>query len=434
MNKGGVKTKKFLLVTFLLLVSFFWNRKITPVFAVECEDYVCATIENDDEMTACLNKQIVCLKNSIEKNQKEQNTLKNAIAGNEYRLKLKNAEVEKTKVDIIIAKREIEILSARIENLSLSMEKMAGLLTQLVASSYKAEHISDLEMYLKTTNFNEALQRKQQQEIVSIQTSKLLFKAMNEKIDFNQKKEEREKLQAELEKKTEQLKIQIKEEEQQKISNFIFLQENKNDEKKYQEQLAAKEAQLAALKNFSSTAGGSICLTSSPGSGSDGNFYSQRDPRWCKQYIGNSRDVIGDVGCYLTSISMVYKKIGHNITPSAYAANSSNFWGYTAWANNPNPPNGYSFSCIPVINGACPGGAKGTGINNALNKIDEEMNADRYVIIQIKAVNSSGMHFIVIKSGSNGNYIIHDPWYGADLNFSSHYSTGMIMSLRLFTR
>lgn len=434
MKNSETKTKSFLLIAVFLCGNFFLNLGVKKISATECEDYACSAIENDDEKTICLNKQISCLKDNIDIVQKQQNTLKNAIASNNYRLKLKNAEVEKTKLDIVIAKKEIEILSARIENLSESMTKLAGLLTQLVASSYKAEHLSDLEMYLKTTNFNKTLQEKQQQEIISIQTSKLLFKAMNEKLDFNQKKEKREKLQVELEKKTEQLKVQIKEEEEQKISNLVFLKENENDEKRYQERVNEIEAQLTALKDFSSTAGGSICLSVSPSSGSDGNFYSQRDPKWCKQYIGYSKWVIGDVGCYLTSISMIYKKIGYDITPSAYAANVKNFDGYTAYAINPKPPGGYNYSCVPVINGACYKNSKGIGINNALNKIDEEMRANRYIIAQIKAANSSGMHFIVIRSGSNGNYTIHDPWYGADLNFSSHYSTGMIMSLRVFTK
>ena len=48
--------------------------------------------------------------------------------------------------------------------------------------------------------------------------------------------------------------------------------------------------------------------------------------------------------------------------------------------------------------------------------------------------NVAGMHFIVIISGSNGNYKIHDPWFGADLNFSDRYSPALVMSLRLITK
>ncbi|MFA6007156.1 MAG: hypothetical protein WC784_00735 [Candidatus Shapirobacteria bacterium] len=45
-----------------------------------------------------------------------------------------------------------------------------------------------------------------------------------------------------------------------------------------------------------------------------------------------------------------------------------------------------------------------------------------------------GMHFVVIINGSNGNYKIHDPWFGADQDLNSRYSTGSIMSLRLITK
>lgn len=35
---------------------------------------------------------------------------------------------------------------------------------------------------------------------------------------------------------------------------------------------------------------------------------------------------------------------------------------------------------------------------------------------------------------TNGNYKMHDPWYGPDLDFNSRYNTGMIKSIRLFTK
>ena len=184
-----------------------------------------------------------------------------------------------------------------------------------------------------------------------------------------------------------------------------------------QKQLSDVLAQLSALRNFSS-AYGNACLDSVPGTGSDGNFYSQRDPRWCKQTIGYSSDTIGAVGCYISSIAMTYKKLGHDISPAAYAAIPSNFSFNSAYAVNPNPPSGYSFKQLSYSS----------------STVDKELKAGRYVIAQMYMKSIYGMHFVVIISGSNGVYKIHDPWFGADQDLNSRYSTSSIMSLRLITK
>ena len=106
---------------------------------------------------------------------------------------------------------------------------------------------------------------------------------------------------------------------------------------------------------------------------------------------------------------MAYKKLGSSITPSVYAADPSNFWSNTAYMVIPTPPSGYTYRQVPY----------------SISTIDSELKSGRYVIAQMRMSTVVGMHFIVIISGSNGNYKIHDPWFGADLNFSDRYSFGL---------
>ncbi len=56
------------------------------------------------------------------------------------------------------------------------------------------------------------------------------------------------------------------------------------------------------------------------------------------------------------------------------------------------------------------------------------------MIVHVSVRNGYGGHFVVLISGENGNYKMHDPWYGPDLDFNSRYNTGMIKSIRLFTK
>jgi hypothetical protein len=104
---------------------------------------------------------------------------------------------------------------------------------------------------------------------------------------------------------------------------------------------------------------------------------------------------------------MVLKQKGENISPAEVAANSSYYFSNTAsmalpWA-------GGRFTSVWSGN---------TG------EIDSRLSSGP-VIVGLNA-GAYGTHFIVLKGGSGGNYTMNDPWYGPDLAFSSHYSTGQI--------
>ncbi|MBQ6154349.1 hypothetical protein IJI99_00520, partial [bacterium] len=295
--------------------------------ADECQNqYQCASIENDDERAACVDQKIDCYQKKIDAAQNEQKTLSGELSYIDNRIAYQESQIEKTRLEIVRAGKEAEILSARIENLSESMEKMAALLTQLVVSSYKAQHISQLEIYLANENFHEAINKRESQQLASLQTSKVLFRSMENKIEYDQKKQEREQLQEELAAKTEQLKAQQANLEKQKEEKAILLAQTKNDEKRYQSLMEEARKETESFKRFAANAGGGSCLSSSPGEGSNGWYYSQRDPRWCKQYIGGSSMTIGEVGCYIASVSMIFTKNGSSMTPSIFATNRNYFF------------------------------------------------------------------------------------------------------------
>ncbi len=365
------------------------------------------------------------LQNQIEQYTKKLNELgKNR---NQYSNELKylDSKYQLTLLNIIQTENSIKTLEKEIGQLSIEIGKLETQINQLsveyihqTVQNYKLQKRIPSFAYLFSSNINTFLEQHQYISSIQKNSQNNLINLETVRYNYDEQKTAKAKKQDELEEKQKTLTMQKKDLDNQKNAKNRLLENTKNDEKKYQQLLAEAQSQLAALKNFSSAAGGSTCLGSVPGGGSDGNFYSQRDPRWCNQYIGNSRDTIGSVGCYINSISMVYKKLGHDITPSAYAANSSNFLSNTAYMVTPDPPSGYTY--------------KQTSYNSGV--IDDELKAGRYVIAQMKMSNVAGMHFIVIISGSNGNYKIHDPWFGADQNFSDRYSPALVMSLRLITK
>ena len=389
---------------FILLLTIFFLTSIPVV----------SYAESTEEIQTQINQYI----QKLNELGTAKNTLSNQIKLLDSQYQLTLLKITQTETSIKTLEREIDQLSVEIGKLEVQINQLSQNYIHQTVQNYKLQKKIPVFAYIFYSNLNTFLEQHQYISSIQENSRENLINMETVRSNYDDQKTAKAKKQTEMEELKKTLANQKTSLTSQKASKNNLLESTKNDEKKYQSLLAEAQSQLAALKNFSSSAGGSTCLGASPGGGSDGNFYSQRDPRWCNQYIGNSRDTIGSVGCFISSVSMVYKKLGSGTTPSAYAANSGNFWGNTAYMSTPNPPSGYIYKQVSYNSGT----------------IDSELQAGRYIIAQVKMSNVAGMHFIVIISGSNGNYKIHDPWFGADLNFSDRYSPGLVMSLRLITK
>jgi hypothetical protein len=70
-----------------------------------------------------------------------------------------------------------------------------------------------------------------------------------------------------------------------------------------------------------------------------------------------------------------------------------------------------------------------------LSLIDSALKDGFPVIVKLSVrTNVVGTHFIVLKSGNNGDYTIHDPWEGYDKKFLQLYSTGQIISMGILRK
>lgn len=398
----------------LLLIGFF----IVPFVHAQTATPTPSITINDAQNQ--LEQQITDYQNKLTDLGKQKNTLNNQIQIIDSQIQLTLLKINQSQAQITRLESDINDLTGKIGVLDTSLNQLSNLYLQQVAQNYKLQkRIPSISLFFANTSFNHFLEQYKYLAVTQKNSQNTLVSMETVRTNYDQEKSLKETKQNELQELQKKLNSQQKSLSSQKTAKDQLLQSTKNDEKKYQQLLAEAIIQLNALRNFSSSAGGSTCLSSIPGGGSDGNYYSQRDPRWCKQYIGNSQDTVGAVGCYISSITMAYKKLGKDLSPSLYAADPGNFRFSTAYALDPAPPDGYIY--------------KISGYN--ASTIDNEIKNGRYVIAQLRMVGSiSGMHFIVIIGGSNGNYKIHDPWFGSDLDFNSHYTTSQIMSLRLFTK
>jgi predicted double-glycine peptidase len=106
---------------------------------------------------------------------------------------------------------------------------------------------------------------------------------------------------------------------------------------------------------------------------------------------------------------MIKKKYGENIIPTNVAQDTSYFVSGTAYMLH-SGLNAHGFT---------------VNFGNQTNLINSQLGSGKPVIVHL-TVNTSDGHYVVLKSGSNGNYIMNDPWEGPDLSFSKYYNVNSI--------
>jgi hypothetical protein len=324
-------------------------------------------------------------------------------------IKLTEYRIDATQQQITDLTLDIDSATKRIDNLEGSLNNVTKTLLNRIVATYQLGGAGTMEILLASSDVDDLVSRANYLRLVQAHDKQLLYDTQqarsdyqNQKLIFEDKKKKIETLKAQLEDYNKQLDID--KETKQKL-----LAVTKNDEARYQKLLAEARAQISSFKSFASFQGGASILPPQPSP--DGWFYNQRDSRWGNNRIGSSSESVWEVGCLLTSVAMVKKKHGENVTPADVAANSSYFFSNTA------------YMLIPWAGGQFTSSWGSYGSIQA--GIDSKLSSGEPVIVGVRA-GPFGTHFIVLKSGANGNYVMNDPWHGPDLNFGDYYSTSQI--------
>lgn len=366
-----------------------------------------STSDNSDQLKQ-LNEKIKQLEQKVSDLKSQENTVSSQINVMDNKIKLTEYRINATKEEIAEVTQDISTASKKIKNLEGSVSDMTKVLINRIRATYQAGGGDTMQVIMSSGDVSDLISRANYLRLIQEHDKHLLYDTQqarndyaNQKDIFESKKQKVLALQTQLQDYTTEL-------DQEKKDKENLLQATKNDEAHSQTQLAQARAQINAFKSFATSrvgSGGSI-LPAQPSP--DGWYYNQRDERWGKNYIGSSSEQVWEVGCLVTSMAMVMKKHGMGITPANVAANSSYFFSDTA------------YTLLPWA-----GGTFSTNWGYSQSDVDSKLASGEPVIVGLKA-GPMGMHFIVLKSGSGGNYIINDPWNGPDLNFSSYYTTGQI--------
>lgn len=397
--------KKIIILTILISLFLGINKQI---FSQTVTPTPTASDSDSDKLSK-LQEEIRDLQNKISDSQKQQKTLSSQISVMNSQIRLTELKINAVKQELIQLATDIETANKKISNLEDALGNLTKVLVNRIVATYEVGRgMVPLELLLSSKDMPNFLTRANYLKIAQAHDKELIYETQQAKNDYANQKEIFEDKKKKVESLKKQLESYTTQLDQEKKDKQSLLAVTKNDEEKYQKLLKDAQAQIQAFKSFSlSQTGGGVSILP-PQPSPDGWYFNQRDERWGRNAIGISGEQVWDVGCLLTSITMVLKKHGENITPSDVASNSSYFFSNTAYMLLPWA--GGRFSSIWGAN---------------LNEIDTKLSSGEPVIVGLRA-GVYGMHFVVFKSGSNGDYVINDPWHGPNLKFSDYYSTSQI--------
>lgn len=352
------------------------------------------------------------LQNKLSDLQGKDKTLSSQIEIADNQIKLTEAKIERTKDQIDALEKDIDITKSKISSSEGDLDKTSHAFVGRAKAVYQVGTVDPWQVLLTSNTLDNFFTRLKYLKIVQLFDKKNIYAAEQAKVNYSNqqdilvdKKKQEEALNEKLEAYTDQLN-------KDKTAKKQLLTETQGSEATYQRLLSAAKAQLAGFSNFVAAQGGASLLSGQTSCDSWGCYYNQRDSGWGAMALNGTQYTLASDGCLVTSMAMMFTHYGHRITPVDINSNSSNFASY------------YPAYLLFTISA---GGSTAQRVGNAM---DSALANGDPVVVGINAY--GGTHFVVVKSGSNGNYIMNDPYLpnGHDVNFTDHYSTGSIFSVQ----
>lgn len=389
----------------ILLLSFSFLFFI-PSF-LQAEDTSSSSSSSNSSAANDLENKIKEYEQKLTDIRQQKNTLSSQIQEMDTQIFLKTLTIQQTEQKITETQHEIDTLTTRIDGLDSSLTNLSKLLIQRVIRGYKEKSLSVFDLLLSTENMGDFVSKIKYQKATQDNNQKLLIQVQEAKSNYEEQKTLREEKTKELNALAASLESQKAELTNQQKAKQNLLAATQNDEATYQDLLDQARRELSSFSSFVQYAGGGG-LTSF-GSGSNGWYYTQRDPAWGGVVLPGSSSTLAVAGCAVTSVAMVCKSFGQDISPLSIASNPSNFIAGDLW--------NWAFSC----SGRSSSGFKYMSKDDIKSYIK---NNNARVIIRLSAASVSGLHFIVGWKWDDGkdDMIIHDPYYGPDKAFSERYS------------
>lgn len=161
-----------------------------------------------------------------------------------------------------------------------------------------------------------------------------------------------------------------------------------------------------------------------------GYYFNQLDSRWIDEKLGYSKtSTMGDYGCGVSALAMVFKYYGINSTPPQLNNELKNVHAFVDdlldWRAVPAASGGR----LQLANNPYPVGRA----NVDWNVINSQLDSGNPVIVYIDRGEEIS-HYVVLLNRRGGTYVMHDPIEGPNLLFSSYYKPSAVYQYITFRR
>jgi peptidoglycan hydrolase CwlO-like protein len=367
---------------------------------------------DNSQQASDLQKRINDLEGKVSELRSQEQTLSSQIEAMNNQITLTEYRIDSTQKQITDLVLDIDSATKRMENLEGSLHNVTKTLLNRIVATYQMGGAETIQILLSSSDVSDLVSRANYLRIVQAHDKQLLYDTQqarndyqNQKLIFEDKKTKIEGLKTQLEAYSKELDVQKEEKKR-------LLAETQGSEQNYQRLLSQAKAQLAGFSRFAASQGGASLLSNQTVCDDWGCYYNQRDSQWGGSSLNGTQYTLASDGCLVTSMAMIYTHFGHkSVTPQTINSISSNFASYY--------PAYLKFAIT----------ADGASSSRVGASIDSELSAGRPVVVGISYDGGPvSDHFLVIVSGSGGNYIMKDPFTpnGNNISFSSKYSVSSI--------
>lgn len=206
-----------------------------------------------------------------------------------------------------------------------------------------------------------------------------------------------------------------------------LLARTQNQEQTFRQQFESGKLDLAKTGHFARSARDRL---KSRVWSDDGFYFNQLDSRWIDDKLGFSdTSTLGDYGCGVTVLAMVYKYYGFDITPPRMNDSLKNTRAFVDdlldWRNTVLPSGGR----LQLANDPYPLGRDHVD----WNFIDRQLASGNPVIVYLDRGGDLS-HYVLLTDKRQGDYLMHDPLEGPNLRFADHYSKSAVYQYISFRR
>ncbi|MFZ2199406.1 MAG: C39 family peptidase [Microgenomates group bacterium] len=361
----------------------------------------------------------------------QKQTLASAIDYLNTQIKITQAKVSSTTVQLDRLNIEISDLSGTINSLDLSLDDLTKVFISRVRQTYMHKTTYNTDLIAQTSGVSDLLRGMQYNKKMRDHDQLLLLSLEKSRLDASSQKEQKVTKQKEIIALKTKLDIDKAALSSQIAAKNKLLADTKNDEARFQQLKSSAQAQLNSLAGYAESVGITL-LPHQELSDTWGKYYNQRDSQWGSILVnGDPTDcrggscTIARIGCLVTSYAMVVSHFGGSSLPSDVAINSSNFSLSSANFNNPGPSaNGHSVTSLT---------------DPSIQQLRDALNSGKIIIAGLSinggpAKTHYSDHWVVLRSVDGDSFKINDPVYPGAMNVSlkDHYASWTIIQARVY--